>query len=156
MIPRALTVLLCLFFLPGLAVADESTLERRRIQIVTPQEKTIELEAEIARTPSEQARGLMNRTELAPDTGMLFVFENSAIRHFWMKNTLIPLDMIFIGKTGKIQHIHPMAKPLSLQQISSVYPVSAVLEIKGGLSNELGIVEGSRVFYETTAPENTE
>ncbi len=102
---------------------------------------------EVARTREEMARGLMNRTELAADAGMVFLFEDEDYRSFWMKNTLIPLDIIFIGKDGLIRHIHPMALPLDETSIPSGAPAAAVLEINGGKAQELGIAVGDKVTY---------
>ncbi|HBR69043.1 MAG TPA: DUF192 domain-containing protein [Rhodospirillaceae bacterium] len=102
---------------------------------------------EVARTREEMAQGLMNRTELAADAGMVFLFEDEDYRSFWMKNTLIPLDIIFIGKDGTIRHIHPMALPLDETPVPSGAPAAAVLEINGGKTQALGIAVGDRVIY---------
>ena len=103
--------------------------------------------AEVARTPEEQATGLMHRQSLAPDRGMLFPYEPPQSASFWMKNTLIPLDMIFIRPDGTIARIAANTVPLSLDPVPSLEPVSAVLEIAGGRSAELGIREGDRVDW---------
>jgi hypothetical protein len=102
---------------------------------------------EVARTPEEQANGLMHRQSLAPDRGMLFPYEPPQSASFWMKNTLIPLDMIFIRPDGSIARIAANTVPLSLDPVPSLEPVSAVLEIAGGRSAELGIREGDRVDW---------
>lgn len=102
---------------------------------------------ELALTVEEQATGLMHRTEMAEDAGMLFYFGEEAERGFWMKNTLIPLDMIFIRADGTIHKIHENAVPEDLTRISSNGPVAAVLEIKGGVSRKMGIKPGDRVEY---------
>jgi uncharacterized membrane protein (UPF0127 family) len=102
---------------------------------------------EVARTPEEQANGLMHRQSLAPDRGMLFPYEPPRDVSFWMKNTLIPLDMIFIRPDGTIARIAANTVPLSLEPVPSLEPVSAVLEIAGGRSAELGIREGDRVDW---------
>jgi uncharacterized membrane protein (UPF0127 family) len=106
---------------------------------------------EVARSAEEQATGLMNRASLAPDRGMIFPFETPREASFWMKNTLIPLDMIFVRADGTIANIESNTVPLSLQPVFSVGAVAAVLEIAGGRSAELGINAGDRV--EWTAPE---
>lgn len=100
---------------------------------------------EYALTPDEQARGLMHRTELAPNAGMLFVFPYESEKSFYMKNTLIPLDMIFIRKDGRIHHIHENAIPHDLTSIPSNGPAYAVLELNGGTSSRLGIRAGDMV-----------
>ena len=104
-------------------------------------------EVELAMSPAQIKKGLMGRTDLKPDEGMLFWFgaEEESEKSFWMKNTLIPLDMLFIKKDGTIHHIHPQAQPYDLTSISSNGPVSAVLEIPGGRAGELKIRAGDRV-----------
>jgi uncharacterized membrane protein (UPF0127 family) len=102
---------------------------------------------EVARSAEEQATGLMNRQTLAPDRGMVFPFDQPRVASFWMKNTLIPLDMIFIRADGSIANIEANTVPLSLQPVYSTEPVAAVLEIAGGRSAELGIKAGDRVEW---------
>ena len=102
---------------------------------------------EVARTPEEQAQGLMNRQSLAPDRGMIFPYSPPQPVGFWMKNTLIPLDMIFIRADGTIARIAENTVPLSLDMVPSVEPVTAVLEIAGGRSAELGIKAGDKVEW---------
>ena len=102
---------------------------------------------EIARTPKEQEIGLMNRSSLAPDRGMIFPYDQPHPAAFWMKNTLIPLDMIFIRADGTIARIAANTVPLSLEPVPAGEPVAAVLEIAGGRSAELGIREGDRVEW---------
>ena len=102
---------------------------------------------EVARTVDEQAMGLMNRSSLDPDRGMIFPFEPPREASFWMKNTLIPLDMIFVRADGSIANIEANTVPLSLQPVYSAGPVAAVLEIAGGRSAELGIKAGDKVDW---------
>ena len=102
---------------------------------------------ELARTPEQQQRGLMFRQSLELDHGMLFLFAEPREAGFWMRNTLIPLDMIFIRADGTIARIAAMTVPGSLQTISSGEPVTAVLEIAGGRSAALGIAPGDRVRW---------
>jgi uncharacterized membrane protein (UPF0127 family) len=102
---------------------------------------------EVARTPQEQAKGLMYRKALAGDRGMIFPYAPPQMASFWMKNTLIPLDIIFIRPDGTIARIAENATPLSLTPIPSLEPVSGVLEIAGGRSAELGISAGDRVEW---------
>ena len=102
---------------------------------------------EVARSPEEQSRGLMHRQSLAPDAGMLFLYEVPQPASFWMKNTLIPLDILFIRPDGTIVNIAANTVPLSLEPVPSLEPVSAVLEIAGGRAAELGIKEGDRVKW---------
>jgi uncharacterized membrane protein (UPF0127 family) len=102
---------------------------------------------EVARTPEEQARGLMYRRSLADDRGMVFPYDPPRSVGFWMKNTYIPLDIIFIRPNGRIARIAANTTPLSLEPVSSVEPVSTVLEIRGGRAAELGIREGDLVSW---------
>jgi uncharacterized membrane protein (UPF0127 family) len=97
---------------------------------------------EFADTPAQQEQGLMYRTSLAPNVGMLFDFRDEEVVAFWMKNTLIPLDMLFIGADGTIKTIHADARPGDLTPISSVAPVRFVLEIAGGRAAEIGLEPG--------------
>ena len=102
---------------------------------------------ELARTADDQARGLMFRRELAPDRGMLFPMDPPRPASFWMKNTLIPLDMIFVRADGTIARIAANTVPGSLAPVRSGEPVAAVLELAGGRSAALGIAEGDRVTW---------
>jgi len=102
-------------------------------------------QVEIADDDSKRAYGLMNRFELAPDAGMLFDFGESRQVHMWMKNTYIPLDMIFIRADGTIQRIAANTVPRSLAVISSGQPVRFVLEVPGGTAARLGIERGDKV-----------
>lgn len=109
--------------------------------------KEIPLEVEVAKTPQEQATGLMFRREIPRNTGMLFLFDDEKHRHFWMKNVAVPLDMIFIESNGIIHHIHPMAIPLDETPIASNGKVMAVLELGGGEAENLGINVGDTVIH---------
>ena len=106
-----------------------------------PKAFTVELAADTA----SQERGLMFRREMAPNAGMLFDFHDDLRLAFWMKNTVLPLDMLFIRSDGTISTIEPNAIPYSTTPIPSVEPVRAVLEINGGRARDLGIRTGDRV-----------
>jgi uncharacterized membrane protein (UPF0127 family) len=109
--------------------------------------RAIKFDIELALNDTERARGLMFRDKLGPYEGMLFDFYQEAPVSFWMKNTLIPLDMLFIAGDGTIKHIHANATPLSTDTIPSEFPVRAVLEINGGSARLLGIKPGDRVKH---------
>ncbi|HZB94188.1 MAG TPA: DUF192 domain-containing protein [Stellaceae bacterium] len=102
---------------------------------------------EMAETPQEQEQGLMFRRSLPADAGMLFDFGTTQPAAFWMKNTLIPLDMVFIGADGRVADIHERAVPLSEATIYSKVPVRAVLELNGGTVSRLGIHLGDVVHH---------
>lgn len=121
-------------------------LEQVRLTI-SSQGKKRQFTVEVARTVEEQAQGLMYRSSLAPDRGMIFPFETPRQASFWMKNTLIPLDLLFIRADGSIANIEANAVPLSLQPIFADGEVTAVLEIAGGRSEELGIAPGDKVKW---------
>jgi uncharacterized protein len=101
----------------------------------------------VARTPAEQARGLMFRTAMGPDEGMLFPYSQPQILSFWMRNTVISLDLIFIGPDRRVINVAANAVPYSEASIVSDAPAIAVLELNGGRARELGIVAGSRVDW---------
>jgi uncharacterized membrane protein (UPF0127 family) len=103
---------------------------------------------ELAASPQAQARGLMFRTELGDNEGMLFPSAVPEPRSFWMKNTPLSLDIIFIGPDGRVLNIAADTVPYSLDSVSSDGPASAVLELRAGRAKALGIVPGDRVAYD--------
>ena len=109
--------------------------------------KTHRFTVEVARSPEQQQTGMMNRNALAPNRGMIFPYETPQSVAFWMKNTLIPLDLIFIAPGGKILRIEENAVPYSLDQIPSGGPIEAVLELAGGRSAELKLKAGDQVDW---------
>ena len=102
---------------------------------------------ELADEPAEQAKGLMFREKMATSAGMLFVFPAPKHASFWMKNTLIPLDMIFADAAGRVTRVHAMAVPGDETPIDGGEGVSMVLEINGGLAARLGIAPGSELRH---------
>jgi uncharacterized membrane protein (UPF0127 family) len=102
---------------------------------------------EVADDAQERGVGLMNRPSMARSAGMLFIYEEVSDVAFWMENTLIPLDMLFIDETGVITDIHENAIPLDRTTIPADFPVLGVLEINGGLSAQLGINVGTKVRH---------
>lgn len=102
---------------------------------------------EVARTANEQARGLMFRQAMGPDEGMIFPMKPPRSASFWMRNTLIPLDIIFVGRDGRVLDIAANAVPHDETPLASGGPVSAVLELNGGRAAELGIREGDLVRW---------
>jgi uncharacterized membrane protein (UPF0127 family) len=127
----------------GLALSGQSRLPRARA--VFPDGTAVSLE--VADTEPVRERGLMFREHLAPNEGMVFVFPEPGYYPFWMKNTLIPLDMIFIGADGRIVNIAERAVPLSTAPIYSSDVAMAVLEVNGGTAARLGIKAGDTVVY---------
>lgn len=102
---------------------------------------------EMATTDAERSQGLMYRKELPEGSGMLFDFQRDQEVSFWMKNTYIPLDMIFIRSDGRIMRIAENTEPLSEKLVPSNAPVQAVLEVIGGTARKLGIAPGDRVAH---------
>lgn len=133
------------------AIADDITFTRDELWIETADGRH-RFDVEVAETDRQMARGLMFRTELADDAGMLFDYRRPQRIAMWMKNTLIPLDMLFVADDGTIVRIESWTTPLSLATISSGGPVRAVIELKGGISERLGIRPGDRVAHEVFLP----
>jgi uncharacterized membrane protein (UPF0127 family) len=117
---------------------------------ITSKGQAHKFNVEVARTDAEQDRGLMFRTSLPADGGMIFPFEKPRIGSFWMKNTLIPLDMVFIRADGSIDRIAENTIPESLEPVVSGGEVSAVLELAGGTAARLGIDETAKITWKDT------
>lgn len=105
--------------------------------------RSTEFTVQIAKTPTETSKGLMYRRNMPEKQGMLFIFEGMSERSFWMKNTYLSLDMIFIDKDGKVVHIIPDVPPLTLTSRKSKYPCRYVLELNAGMAKLAGITVGS-------------
>jgi len=106
---------------------------------------------EVADTEERRQRGLMFRKELPEDGGMIFIYDPPQVAAMWMKNTLIPLDMVFVDAGSRIAHVASRTTPHSLEPISAGVPVAAVIELNGGTCDRLGMGVGDRVHYELTA-----
>jgi uncharacterized membrane protein (UPF0127 family) len=154
---RLVAALLCVAALAGCREEAASTARAENAARVVPVTITGPggrhvVQAELARTPAEQARGLMFRTDLGRDGAMLFhpyPAEGGPPRvaSFWMKNTPTPLDIVFIRADGTIARIAENTVPFSEEMVSSGEPVAAVLELVGGRAAETGIGEGDRVSW---------
>ena len=143
---RTLILLALLLPLRGLAQnAPNPTLPPQKLPIVGHNGAKHEFTVEMAVTPEQQETGLMFRREVPADRGMLFVWDEPHEVPMWMKNTLVPLDMVFIGADGKVIHIAEDTVPQSLAQISSGGPVKATLELQAGLTEKLDIRVGDKV-----------
>jgi uncharacterized protein len=125
----------------GLGAAEKSVLE-----IVT-KTGVHSFSVEVVDNDADRAKGLMHRRSLPEGTGMLFDFHREQDVSFWMQNTYIPLDMIFIRADGRIHRIAENTVPLSLEQVPSRGPVRGVLEVIAGTSRKLGIAPGDRVAH---------
>jgi uncharacterized protein len=129
---------------PSIAVP----LTRGKVKFLGGTQATIEVE--LALTPNDQQRGLMYRTELGPDSGMLFSWSNETIHTFWMRDTCIPLDMLFITADGTIAGILEQVPVLNDEPRSIPCPTAHVLEVNAGYCRKNGIVPGQRVRIRTS------
>ncbi|WP_299404285.1 DUF192 domain-containing protein [uncultured Roseobacter sp.] len=111
---------------------------------------------EIADDVEERAQGLMHRESMPTSAGMLFVYERPQTLSFWMRNTLIELDMLFIDATGTVRHIHHSAQPLDETPIFGGDDLTHVLEINGGLAKAMGIAPGTVLRHPTFSNPDTE
>lgn len=143
-------LLLTLCLLPSLASAapaqegPQPPLPHSTVVIDTPR-GAVRLNVELAADEASRMRGLMFRTKLAPNAGMLFDFFDEHFRSFWMKNTILPLDMLFIRGDGTISSIAANTTPYSEKNVDSREPVRAVLEINAGRAAALGLAPGEKV-----------
>jgi uncharacterized membrane protein (UPF0127 family) len=127
--------------LPGAIAAETATL------VLNTDTGPHNFNIEIAKTPSEKILGLMYRRSLPADAGMLFLYDRPQPVNFWMRNTYIPLDMVFIGADGRVQRIESHTEPFSLAAISSDGEAEAVLELNAGTTDAIGLKVGDEVDY---------
>lgn len=149
---RVITVLL--LFLSGACAATAQqpvAFERSTLTIATVT-GSHRFNVEIARKPQQLARGLMFRRSLAANAGMLFDFGTDRPSAMWMKNTYVPLDMIFIHRDGRVESVHYGAVPGSTRTITSRGPVRAVLEVRAGVAKLLGVRPGDRITHPMFKP----
>ncbi|MCF0206938.1 MAG: DUF192 domain-containing protein [Bacteroidales bacterium] len=107
----------------------------------------LKIDIEIASSEVEHARGLMFRKSMEENQGMLFMFEEEEFRSFWMHNTLIPLDIIYVNAAGKIVDVYKNTKTLSDVSLPSKYPAMYVVEINGGLYDKYGFDENTKIVF---------
>lgn len=131
---------------PARASCTPDTLEMRGAS-----GSTLRLHVEIADTDAERSKGLMFRESLPKSAGMLFVYDHPQSVAFWMKNTLIPLDMIFVDAAGRVTRVHENAVPHDESAIPGGDGVQFVLEINGGMAKRLGITEGTELRHSAIA-----
>lgn len=143
----ALAALFLLVLLP-MSAPEASSPKPTEALVITTKAGDVTFRVETARTPGEHARGLMFRRSLAKDAGMLFMYDGEQVINMWMRNTYIPLDMLFIRADGTIARIAADTEPFSEETISSGSKVTGVLEIGGGRAKEFGIRVGDRVTHE--------
>jgi uncharacterized protein len=107
----------------------------------------VRVQVEVADTPDTRARGLMYRRDLAADAGMLFIFPNESVQRFWMKNTPLPLDMLFIDAAHRIVGIVADTRPFTTNPLGVETPSQYVLEVHGGFCAAHGLATGDRVEF---------
>ena len=125
-----------------------------QVTIATEGSRELTFQVEVADTPAKRELGLQYRRDLPPDRGMIFLFPTESEHSFWMKNTPLPLDMIFISKDLKIVGIVEQAVPFSTDSRSVPAASQFVLEINGGLSKRHGIKAGDSVRFHALSPES--
>lgn len=148
-IALSLGIILSGLFVSGKTVHENieaKSLKADQLMIATGDNKKHVFNIELAITPDEHQKGLMHREKIDEDYGMLFIYNRVQETAMWMKNTKIPLDMIFIDNDGKILRISENAKPYDERAVSSHFPVRATLEIKGGQVAARGIKLGDTVY----------
>ena len=129
----------------GEPTAAQPTLKRDRLTIVGQDKVSHAISVELAQTPRQQEIGLMFRTSIPADSGMLFVWPQPQQSDMWMKNCPVPEDMVFIGQDNRIAHIAENTVPFSLANVESHGIAKATLELQGGLTGRLGIRVGDLV-----------
>ena len=140
--------LICLT-VPACRAEDQGAGQMEKITILRADGQKVDLDVEIADTPELRTIGLMFRKSMPENAGMLFLFDREEPRAFWMKNTLIPLDMIFVRRDGSIVNIAEKAIPHNETPVPSTGPAIAVLEINGGRAAELGLKAGDIIHYKS-------
>ncbi|WP_045389396.1 DUF192 domain-containing protein [Falsirhodobacter sp. alg1] len=141
----------CLTLLAFIPTFGHAACRADQVEFRTPS-GTVRFTVEVADDAAERARGLMNRESLPSSSGMLFVYEHPQAASFWMKNTLIPLDMIFMDQAGVVKTVHANAVPHDETAIPGGDNILSVVEINGGLAARLGITPGS-VMRHPSVPE---
>ena len=140
-----LFLIVSLFLIYNLCEVSASV--KSELSIITSNGSRYNFLVEVARTEEEKKIGLMFRKTLAKNAGMLFLYKREALRLMWMKNTFIPLDILFIDKKGVIKRVVKRTVPHSLATISSRQSVLAVLELRGGIASSLDIKKGDRIEH---------
>ena len=148
---RFCALALCAALSAGVALA-EPVCSASAVFLITPSGTQMRFSAEVADDVDERALGLMNREKLAASAAMLFVYPKPQRAMFWMKNTLIPLDLLFLDETGTVASVHAMAQPLDESRIDGGEDVKFVIEIDGGLAQKLGISPGTVMLHPSVAP----
>ena len=145
--------LLLLLFFEGITATSAEDIQFVELVITNPQGQQYHYSAELAHTADLRRIGLMNRQAFEAEQAMLFIWPETARRLFWMKNTLLPLDILFFSESGELFHLVHMAEPFSETLHSSIDPTAAVIELKGGEAKRLKIDIGSKLTFKTVLPD---
>lgn len=131
--------------------AEEGTLDEafgKDVLVISADEHACwKFDVYVASTRAQSMRGLMHVRELPEFTGMIFIYREAGVRSMWMKNTYIPLDMLFIRGDGKVSSVATHTTPLSLESVSAIEPVNFVLELNAGVTEKLTIGPESRIIF---------
>ena len=149
------TLILCLLYLVGCQDEPEPVAMRTIpfepegvLEFVAADGQVIrQIAIEIAETDSARARGMMDRRSLTTRQGMLFTFPNAESRSFWMANTPVPLDIIFVGPDSQVVNIAKRTTPLSRERVESTGPAQYVVEVRAGFSDRFGLTDSTRVRW---------
>lgn len=152
MVKTNLKILIWIFALMALVVLISGCIGNQDIEV--PEQNQVFINdncfyVELATTPDDRARGLMFREHLDPDKGMLFIFEEEGVHPFWMKNTLIPLDIIWISEDKEVVFISKNTQPCKTDICPSINPskkAKYVLEVNGGISDKIGLNVGDKAL----------
>mgnify|MGYP000423044146 CR=1 FL=1 len=123
---------------------------RKGVLVVEAPSGDLPLKVDIAESNRQRAYGMMFRERVAEDEGMIFLFDDDGVKTFWMKNTITPLDMIFIGRDWKVVGVYADAKPHSLERMTVGKPSRYVLEVRAGWAKAHGVTAGTRVRFTNT------
>lgn len=152
---RLLAALLLLTLTPALPTSAMAQAARsvpqgdslEQLTVVTDNGRTHAFQVEVAKTDEQRARGLMFRKFMPQDRGMLFDFKTEQPVMMWMRNTYIPLDMVFIARDGRVINVAENTEPLSERTIASAAPAFAVLELNAGVAQKIGLKSGHRIEH---------
>ena len=153
---RYLILIMCLFLFAACEAEEQPAIPREipfradgMLDFLQPDGSVIRtIDVEIATSDSAWARGLMDRRSLTLEQGMLFLFPEAEMKSFWMKNTPIPLDIMFVASDSQIVNIAKRTPPLSENQIRSTGPAQYVVEVRGGFSDRFGITDSTRIRWQ--------
>jgi uncharacterized membrane protein (UPF0127 family) len=143
---RAAPLLVVLALLAAGLMQSAHAMRHETLKLITARGTQV-IDVEVTETPAERAQGLMFRTRLADNAGMLFFYETPQEITMWMRNTYIPLDMVFIRADGVVHRIEARTEPLSENIVASRGDVTACLELAGGAAERLGLKPGDRVEH---------